>query len=105
VAQQSLLFRYGVNGNGNGKVLEEQQQKELKNRFLDINDKRCTPSLPVSEINQIWKDAVAYYTRQKKEGKQQLKNGVEAAAEVSVSEAIRRKKGYVRVKGQLMGYS
>jgi hypothetical protein len=62
----SLLFRYGGNGNGNNN-LDPQLEQELKSRFLDINNNRCEVPLPASEINQIWKDAVAYYTKKKKE--------------------------------------
>ena len=56
----SILFRYG--GNGDVKVVEEQ---ELKNKLLDINNNTCDPPLPANEINQIWKDAIAYSTRKK----------------------------------------
>jgi hypothetical protein len=66
----SLLFRYGGNGNSNGNGnnnLDPQLEQELKSRFLDISNSRCEVPLPASEINQIWKDAVAYYTKKKKE--------------------------------------
>jgi hypothetical protein len=54
----SLLFRYG----GNGK-----SEKELRNTYLEINNSRCYPPLPISETNRIWDDAVAYYTKKKNE--------------------------------------
>jgi hypothetical protein len=49
----SLLFRYCGNG---------RSEQELKNVYIGINDSRCKPPLPVSEINRIWKDCVAYYS-------------------------------------------
>ncbi len=62
----SILFRYG----GNGK-----SEQELKDTFVEINDKRCKPTpLPVSEINTIWKDAIAYYTKKKNEEAQAAAN-------------------------------
>jgi galactokinase/mevalonate kinase-like predicted kinase len=60
------LFRYGGNGKGCDN-LDPQLEPELKNRFLDINNNRCEIPLPASEVNQIWKDSVAYYTKKKKE--------------------------------------
>jgi hypothetical protein len=66
------LFRYGSNGNGNCSVadsLDPRLNQELKDKLESINQKRCKPSpLPQSELGQIWKDAVAYYTKKKKEG-------------------------------------
>jgi hypothetical protein len=66
------LFRYG-GGNGNSSVtadsLDSQLGQELKDKLVAINQKRCKPlPLPQSELGQIWKDAVAYYTKKKKEG-------------------------------------
>jgi DNA replicative helicase MCM subunit Mcm2 (Cdc46/Mcm family) len=112
----SILFRYGCDGGGNSNTaaaddnMDPQLEQELKNRFVNVNDKRCMPPLPASEINQIWKDAVTYYIRTKRNeaataGSLLSSHKAKAAEEISVAEAIRRKKGYVRVKGQLMGYS
>jgi hypothetical protein len=68
----SLLFKYGGNGNGNGSVadsLDPRIEQELKDKLEAINQKRCKPSpLPQSELGQIWKDAVAYYTKKRKGG-------------------------------------
>jgi hypothetical protein len=74
----SLLFRYGNsggngNGNGNGSNvadsfgLDPRLEQELKDKLVAINQKRCKPPVVESELNQIWKDAVAYYTKKKNE--------------------------------------
>jgi hypothetical protein len=108
----SLLFRYGCNDDSSTTAaaddnMDPRLEQELKNRFVNINDKRCVPPLAASEINQIWKDAVAYYTRTKRNEATATPGALSShkaktAEEISVSEAIRRKKGYVKVKGQLM---
>jgi hypothetical protein len=59
----SLLFRYGGNGNGTGNVngsiaaadsLDPRLEQELKNKLVAINQNRCDPlPLPESELNQI----------------------------------------------------
>jgi hypothetical protein len=86
----SLLFRYGGNGNGNSNGsdnLDPQLELELKNKFLDINNNRCEVPLPTGEINQIWKDAVSYYTKKKIENKRQQQQKKKTAAINAAGEA------------------
>ena len=74
----SILFRYG----GNGKI----EEQELKYRFVDINNNKCKPPLPTTELDIIWKDAVAYSTKKRKE------EGSQAATDYQYNRAVREKK-------------
>jgi len=74
----SLLFRYYDNG---------RSEQELKNVYIGINDSRCKPPLPVSEMNRIWKDCVAYYSSsrieqvlEQEEGEKKKKNDSEPSS-------------------------
>jgi hypothetical protein len=60
-----LLFRNNDN-NGNGNKKSEDQ---LKQEFININDTRCIPPLAQQEVDQVWKDAVSFYTRTKMQEK------------------------------------
>jgi Bifunctional DNA primase/polymerase, N-terminal len=59
----SLLFRYGDD--------EKTEQQDLKDFFVDINNKRCEPPLSTNELNSIWEDAVSYYTAKKEQEKEE----------------------------------
>ena len=58
----SLLFRYGDDA--------KTEQQDLKDFFVDINNKRCEPPLSINELNSIWKDAVSYYVTKKEQEKE-----------------------------------
>jgi hypothetical protein len=57
----SILFRHAENS------IEKSEVEQLKSTFISVNNNRCIPPLPANEINQIWKDAVAYSTKKEEE--------------------------------------
>jgi Bifunctional DNA primase/polymerase, N-terminal len=59
----SLLFRYGDDA--------KTEQQDLKDFFVDINNKRCEPPLSSNELNSIWEDAVSYYNTKKEQEKEE----------------------------------
>jgi hypothetical protein len=69
-----LLFENGRGGNS-------KSEKQLKQIYVDINSQRCKPPLPQDEIDSMWKDAFAYYQRNKKN------NDGEGIKEKEVSQA------------------
>jgi Bifunctional DNA primase/polymerase, N-terminal len=69
----SILFRYYDNNGSSSTVSSGKSYTDwqLKDQFVIINYKRCVPPLPTDEINQIWKDAVAYHAREKSKQKEE----------------------------------
>jgi hypothetical protein len=65
----SILFRNDASGSSSSS--KEYTEWQLKDRFVTINHKRCVPPLPADEIDQIWKDALAYHAREKSKQQQQ----------------------------------
>jgi hypothetical protein len=94
----------------------KKSEKELLLFFEEMNYQLCKPE-PLSdrEIKAIWNNALKFVAKIKEEQKNNSNNNsangsnngknTNIPEEISVSEAIRRKKGYVKFKGQLMGYS
>ena len=68
----SILFRNDASGSSS----KEYTEWQLKDRFVIINYKRCIPPLPADEIDQIWKDALAYHAREKSKQQQQRQSSV-----------------------------
>jgi hypothetical protein len=86
----SILFR-----SGNDIKESKEKHDNLKSTFININTGRCLPPLPADEVNTIWNDAVAYYTRirgqekesEKKEEEQQKQSHASILVQLATNNA------------------